>query len=259
MRHQSGYKLGALAWAFAVLLAGRVEAQASVLQSHNSVHTLPAGRTELALFQLSRVGLTDHLELATQPFMPFFPQAELKAHWTTIDSLLLGTRLRLAYPTGLLGMLSGKGALALLPADTDVPPALLIEFDFLASRELAPDNVFTAALGVSVAPRASFRDVPVLDFPFLYARFAPLWTAATGRLQLAYDGRLAPWLGLSAGLRAYLLPVVANGFSVEPWAALRVLFGDHVALEAGLMAEFARYPAGLQQHELPYLDVLLTF
>lgn len=224
-----------------------------------SAHSLPEGRLQLSLFQMSRYGLTDNVELAAQPFMFLFPRVEAKARFYSRSDYHFAARVAVAYPTWFIRTLSGKGALALLPQGTHVPQALLLEPDLIATVDLAPGHELTATLGISVAPRASWRDVPQLDFPFLYARTAALWTFATYHLHIAYHGRLTEHWTLSAGVRDYLLPATPGGFSIEPWLALRLQLSAHVGIEAGAMLELTRYPAGRQLHMLPYLDLIVMF
>jgi hypothetical protein len=225
-----------------------------------SANTLPRGSLQLSLFQLSRYGVTDDVEVAAQPFMFVFPQVEVKARWYKRGPHQLAARLRVAYPTFLMRALVGKGALALLPEGTRVPQALMLEPELIGTLRLAPGHELSATLGAAFAPRAKgFEDVPMLDFPFLYARFASLWTFATYHLHVAYHGRLAEHWTLSAGIRDYVLPSERGGFSFEPWIALRLQPGAHVAIELGAIMELTRYPAGRQVHELPYLDLLLLF
>lgn len=232
-------------------------ADATQLAQDQSAHTLPQGSLQLSVFQLSRYGLTDSVELAAQPFMFIFPQVEVKARLHSRGARHLAARARLAYPTWLTRALVGKGALALLPVGTQVPQALMIEPDVIGTIDLAPGHELSATLGIALAPRKSWRDVPQLDFPFLYARFASLWTFATYHLHVAYHGRLAELWTFSAGIRDYLLPATPGGFSIEPWIALRLQPGQRFGMELGAIAELARYPAGRQAHLLPYVDVLL--
>lgn len=237
--------------------ATTAHADTTQLVQDQSAHTLPEGRLQLSLFQLSRYGLTDDIELATQPFLFIYPRIELKARVYSRGDFHLAARASLAYPTWLMRSFVGEGALALLPQGTHIPQALIIEPSVIGTLDLAPGHELSATLGVTVAPRASWRDVPQLDFPFLYARFAALWTLATYHLHVAYHGRLAEHWTLSAGIRDYLLPATPGGFSIEPWAALRWQPSDHFGLEAGAILEITRYPAGRQVHQLPYLDLLV--
>lgn len=240
-----------------LLWAAAARAEQAPFAQDQSAHSLPEGRLQLSLFQLSRYGVTDKIELAAQPFMFIFPRVEAKARLLSHDDYHFAARVAVAYPTWFMRTLTGKGALALLPQGTDVPQALMLEPDLIATLDLAPGHELSAMLGVSVAPRASWRDVPQLDFPFLYARTAALWTFATYHLHVAYHGRLSERWTLSGGVRDYLLPATPGGFSIEPWLALRLQLSAHFGIEAGAMLELTRYPAGRQLHGLPYLDLLV--
>lgn len=236
------------------LWARAARADTPQLAQDQSAHTLPEGRLQLSLFQLTRYGVTDNIELSTQPFLFIAPRVELKARFYSRGSFHLAARASVVYPTWLMRTFVGKGALALLPQGTRIPQALIIEPSLIGTLELAPGHELSATIGMTVAPRASWRDVPQLDFPFLYARFAALWTFATYHLHVAYHGRLAERWILSAGIRDYLLPATPGGFSLEPWIALRVQPSAHFGIEAGVILELTRYPAGRQFHQLPYLD-----
>jgi hypothetical protein len=240
-----------------LLCAGTAHADRTQLAQDQSAHSLPEGRLQLSLFQQSRYGLTDSIEIAAQPFIFIFPRLDVKARFYNRGRFHLAARVSLAYPTWLMRTWVGKGALALLPEGTHVPQALMVEPDLIGTLDLAPGHELSATLGVALAPRASWRDVPQLDFPFLYARFASLWTVATYHLHVAYHGRLSDYWTLSAGIRDYILPATPAGFSIEPWLALRLQPGAHFGIELGAMLELTRYPAGRQVHALPYLDFLV--
>lgn len=230
------------------------------VRSTASAVTVPAGQLQLSLFQLSRYGLTDRVEIATQPLLlPLLPQAELKINWLRRKHFSLGSRLRAAYPPLLLNALSGEGALALLPKDAPIPFSLLLAAEGLATAHLHPAHEITLNVTLTVAPRESYIDTPQLDFPFLYSRFAALWSSGTYLVGLTYEGRLLETLVLCAGLRTFLLPATPGGFSLEPWANVRFLVGEHVGLELGLIVEYARFPAGVQHHLLPFLDATVAF
>lgn len=236
------------------LWAATARADTTQLVQEQSARTLPEGRLQLSLFQLTRYGLTDRIELSTQPFLFIFPRVELKARFYSHGSFHVAARASVAYPTWLMRTFVGEGALALLPQGTRIPQALMLEPSLIGTLDLAPGHELSATVGMTVAPRASWRDVPQLDFPFLYARFASLWTFATYHLHVAYHGRLAERWTLSAGMRDYLLPATPGGFSLEPWVALRLQPSAHFGIEAGVLMEITRYPAGRQFHQLPYLD-----
>jgi hypothetical protein len=63
----------------------------------------------------------------------------------------------------------------------------------------------------------------------------------------------------TADLQSFVLPVIYGGVGIEPSVSARVLPSTYVELEAGSPFEYARFPAGLQFHYLPFLDVVCAW
>ena len=236
-----------------------VQAEASLVASTGSARTIPKDRLELSLFQPWRYGVTDTLELSAQPLMFLVPQLEAKVAWWSQERVTIGTRQRISYPTPLLKTVAKEGSFGLLPKTSKIPQAIILDLEALLTLEVAPSHLLTAWMGGSVAPRGSADNMPLLDFPFLYSRFAVLKTTAVYRLGVDYSGQLGRYFRIAADFKVFVLPVVAGGYSFEPGASLRWLLAKHVALEGGGRLEFAKFPAGNQFHYLPYVDVLLAW
>jgi len=248
-----------LALAVVLICVDLAQAQSSLVVSSGSAQTIPKNRLELSLFQLWRYGVSDKVEIAAQPLMFLVPQIEAKVAWWSQKHVTLGTRQRVSYPTPLLNTLATDGAFGLLPKTSRIPQSVIFDLDGLLTVEVAPRHMLTPWIGASVAPRGSTANMPLLDFPFLYSRFAVLKTTAVYRVGVDYNGYLGDHLRLAADIKVFVLPVIAGGYSCEPGLSLRWLAAKHVALEGGGRMEFARFPAGNQFHYLPYVDVLLAW
>ena len=233
----------------------------SLLWASRGAETLTRGRWQLALFGQAHHGLADGVELALQPFVFFvLPHAEAKLRLLQRDAFTLSLRPRLSYPSSFLNLVSKAGTGGLLPETTDVPFSLLLETDLVASRRYAPEHVASARLGLAVAPRSSSEGLPLLDFPFLYPRFAALYGVVVPRAALSAEGRAVERLFYGVELTAFLLPLSQiDGYAIEPAIELQYRFGPGVALVAGTRASIARYPLGTRFHYLPYVDVELGF
>ena len=133
-----------------------------------------------------------------------------------------------------------------------------MDADLLLTLNFARDEWLTFWVGGSVAPRGSTARMPLLDFPFLYARYAVLKTTAVARLGIDYDLPLSQALRFRFDAVYFYLPVIDAGFSVELGGSLRWLVTRRWALEAGARLEVARYPAGTQFHAVPFVDLLLA-
>jgi hypothetical protein len=192
------------------------------------------------------------------------PHVEVKALATAHGALSLAARGRLAYPTLFLGLLSREGAGGLLPKTSEPPQALQIEGDMLGTGAWADQQLASIWLGLAVAPHAAFEpeQLPLLDFPFLYPRFAPLYSVLVPRAGLAFEGHAIGSLFYEVALSAYLmpeLPDVGTAWALEQAMALEYRFGDRLALSLGLRTSEAKYAYGTRFHSLPHADVRVGF
>jgi hypothetical protein len=223
--------------------------------------TVPEGRLEIALFGNSRYGLTERLELALHPVVFFaLPHVEAKLRLWQRSRWSAAVRSRLSYPTPFLELISKEGSGGLLPATTDVPQAVQLEADGIVSLGFY-EQLASLAAGLAVAPGGSSDELPLLDFPFLYPRFAALYAWGVPRLDLNVEGRIVAGLHYDVGFRAYwlFLDDVEGEYAFEQVLSSEYRFGDRVALELGLRTAVARYPVGTRVHFLPYFDVKLGF
>jgi hypothetical protein len=221
----------------------------------------PRARGEIALLGESRVGIGHELQVGfhVAGWAALAPHASLLYRFLQRRGFHAAGRLGLAYPFPTLTLLTGTGAGALLPADTTPSQALLLDPGVRASRALPRAQLLTLEAALTFAAKFSHTSSPLLDFPFLYPRFAALHTPATVRFSATAEGVVRAafrWIG---SLDAWILPVVTRGFALEPrlglaWAARR-----RVTLELGYRASYARYPVGLRFHNTPYLDLRVRF
>jgi hypothetical protein len=244
------------------------------LWSGNHARPIPEHRLELGLFQNGHYGLSRRLELALHPAWFFvLPHVELKALAAEQGPWALAVRGRLAYPTLFLGLISREGAGGLLPKTSSPPQALQIEgellgsFDFIAPPHARPwwaQGTLSAMLGLAVAPHTSFTssEMPLLDFPFLYPRFAPLYTVLVPRAAVYLEGHAWRGLHYEASIIGFLmpnLPDVGTAWALEENVALEYRVGERVAVSLGSRFSKAKYAYGTQFHYLPYADVRVGF
>lgn len=230
-----------------------------------SALTLPEGRVELGLLAVSRYGLSDRVELAVHPIWFFaLPHAEAKFRYFERPRLALAARARLSYPSIFLGLVSREGSGGLLPATSEPPVALMFETDAVVTGEVHAGALASFALGFAVAPHASFTqaELPLLDFPFLYPRFAALYSPIVPRAQLNLESALLLGFHLDLEFRGYLmpsLPYVGTTLAFEQALSLEYRFGERAAVSLGVRIGEAEYPIGPRVHLLPYADVRVGF
>lgn len=228
--------------------------------------TVPRGRLELGLLQSSRYGLGHHLELALHPLSFFaLPHVEVKTTLRAFGSRSwLGLRANVSYPTLFLGLVSRSGSGGLLPEGSRPPAAIQGEIDLITTRAWSGGHLTSVALGLAASAHRSFSpsELPLLDFPFLYQRFAPLYTPVVPRFGVSSEGPLWRKLWYEASVTYYLmpdLPDVGLAYALEPALGLEYRFSDRVAASLALRASQARYAYGSRLHWLPFADVRVAF
>jgi hypothetical protein len=242
-----------------------LRAQTSLAWSGDHARPIPEKRVELGLFQNAHYGVSPRLELSLHPLWFFaLPHLEAKALAAEHGALSLAVRARLAYPTWFLGLVSREGAGGLLPQSSKPPQAVQVEGELLGSVDFAAAQTASVALGLAVAPHASFtpQELPLLDFPFLYPRFAPLYTVLVPRAAFYVEGRIASGLHYEVSGLGFLLPRlpdVGNAWAIEQSVTLEYRFGDRVAVSAGTRLSEAKYAYATRFHYLPYADVRFGF
>jgi hypothetical protein len=235
------------------------------LWSGSNALTVPRGRWEFGLFGASHHGLGDSFELSLHPVLVFaLPHLEAKLMAAHDRRHVLGVRTRVSYPTTFLDIVSKEGTFGLLPATSHPPVAVQLEADAIATSEWFDGELVSVWIGGAVAFHESFTpmELPLLDFPFLYQRFAPLYGPGVPRIGFSFEGVIAGGLWYSTELVSYLmpgLPDVENASAIEHGAELEFRFGERVAVSAGLRTSYAKYPYGRRTHFLPFLDVRTGF
>ncbi len=252
--------LAALTLVVTFLAVSPAQAKSTTWSSDTAL-TLPKGRWEIGLFHGAHWGVHRDVQLSVSPVAFFIlPHLEAKVRWFHTARWHLATKHRLSCPTVFLKIFAREGDLGLLPANTKVPVAFGIDTDVLVTAEWWAGQLVTLKAGIVFAPRLTDgSDLPLLDFPFLYNRFAALKTTATGRAGLSFEGQIVRQLAYKVDFEAFLLPVIPGGYTVEVGAVLRWRPSDWFSLSAGCRLSYGRYPVGDRFHYLPFLDVAFAF
>ncbi len=225
-----------------------------------SARVLPARHHELALFQHSRFGLGQGMQLESRLLLfGLLPNLALK--WQAYESGSLSGALRwqLTYPGILMRTLAREGAGGLLPPGSEPAETVMIDLGYLETY--STDRwVLTLDTGVEVAPRRSGAgNQPILDFPWLYPRFGALHASAVIRAAGRFALRLPHGFGASLDVTTYGLVGKATGWVVELGGVLRYQPSDHLILELGFRTARSKLPVGKRWHWLPTLGVRVPF
>lgn len=257
--------LPALGTASLSMLQSPVSAADSIGWAAEGARTLSQGGIEVGVISDSRVGITPRLELRAQPLgFLVFPHAEGKFLWVQSANWLFSSRHRVAYPSLFLNLLAKEGALGLFPARTHIPQALLLGNHGVLSYEFEAPHTLSFTLGATVAPRS--RDLPVLEFPFLYQRLAALYGWVVPDFAWTLEGEL-PWdfgYAVAAQLFWFALPGeqtggLQNSWAYEGSARLDHYLGQRARVSVSLHAAHSEFPFGARTHLLPLVDARFKF
>lgn len=249
------------AWAILALVGllcgGSVTQARAVTWSTGTAIPMPEDRWEFGLIHPLRWGVAEGLELSTHPVLTLvMPHVDAKILWYDEAPLHLASRVGLAYPSLLLDLVAREGAGGLLPPTSEVPQGVIADTDLLMTLSLHDTHWLTLEAGLSVAPRGA-SDIPVLDFPFLYPRFAVLSAPFVLHWGLGVEGVLWEQLGYTVDVDVWSMAEVMGGWALEHGLSMTWYINETVGLSAGYRLSRSRYPAGIQLHVLPYLDVLI--
>lgn len=262
-----GLLLAAALWSAGCPLARAAEPSERKWAGRDAV-PLRKNQVELGTFSLSKWGMSDRFELGVHPILTFIaPHVEVKAAWWSEPRVrdapwrrrgwALASLFSLGYPTQFLSIVSRRGSLGLLPDDTQVPPALEWGTGLVLSR-YERHSVFSVRADIAFAPHAE-ADVPLLDFPFLYQRFASFYAPVVPRLGAFVSGELSEAWGYDLESVFSYLPIdpelgVRRAYALESAVTLRCTFLSRHRLAAGLRVSTAEYPVGIRTYYLPTID-----
>jgi hypothetical protein len=234
------------------------EAQTSTWSTNTAV-PIPAGRWEFGILQPLHWGATDEIELSAHLLGAMvLPHLEAKILWRERYPFYIATRHRLRYPSLLLRLLSREGAGGILPATTEVPHAVMIDTEIVATLAMDCTHWATLTAGFTLAPRGA-GELPLVDFPLAYPRLAALDSFATLHTSAGLEGEIFRGVAYSLEATLWWIPGVRRGYALEHSASLGWRSGDRWSILAGYRMSQARYPAGTQRHIFPFADLLFGF
>ncbi len=226
-----------------------------------SARTMPEGRAEVGVFSPARWAPVEGVELGLHPVLfVVLPHIEAKVEWTSFGhGFYFATQHRLSYPSLFLNLVATEGTGGLLPSDSDVPQALIIDNYALLSRTLGEHQVLTLRAGISVGPRTS-SDLPLLDFPFLYADFAPLYAPLVPRAGALLEGRIGGDFHYALDFLVSYMPIgdeeqgTKDAWAFDEAVELHYRIRDTHQFSAGMLIEQAEFPIGWRVYFLPTVD-----
>jgi hypothetical protein len=249
--------LSALGFAAAALSPrdGLAEAVHGAWGASNAL-TIAPQTSEGALLGRFRLGVTRRLELSGRPlFSALVPGLEAKVQVWNNGSWFLATRTELLSPTPLLRVIAKEGAFGLLPASTQAGFGVILENALLLSHRLGSNQWGTLQGGGTMAIGRQDK-LPLLEFPFLYARYTPIVSGGSLFLSVATNGELfGPSFGYEFATQLWLLPIApARRFATETKMAVTWNISESRRLELGTHISINEFQIGWRSYWLPSID-----
>ena len=191
------------------------EDRAFSLRARHTALVAPAGSLELGLLSAARWGAFEGLELSLHPLWFFIlPRVQAKVLWQHTDGWTFSSRHEVSSPSLFLNLVAREGTGGLLDPTQPIPIAVFTEHGALLTWQAGPTHWLT------VEPHVQWRmgeAGPILDFPFLYQRFAALASGWVVGTRFSAEGVVLSPLGYSAEVTYTHLPLesVPGAYAVE--------------------------------------------
>jgi hypothetical protein len=247
--------VGAFASTLTLASVTAAEPRPTARWANESALTTPENRLEIGLLSSASWAVHERVELSTHPVWALLlPQLHAKLRWSDSNRWHFSSAHGVAYPSLFLSAVAREGTLGLLPPDEAVPQALIVTSDALLTARIAHDHWLTARAGVAVAPRSA--NPVLLDFPFLYQRFAVLNAPLLARGGLALSATVWDRLNYELTSTVTWIPAreVAGGYAWESNAEASWSFTDTFRVSASTRVALSKMPVGTRVHWLPLLD-----
>ena len=246
----------------AIFLCAGLSAQDSAARHYWTEGTacnIPAHRWEIALFTVSRYGITKNLELSAHPLMFFLmPQVKLKAGWGQYAGFTLATEHGIFYPTQAMRLVATKGTGGLISPEFTIPQMFAVSNRFLVSYSPFKKALLTAHAGIAFAIKFGPLDpATTIDLPVIYPRLAVFYNEPEFDAGIDFRGQFIPRLGWLFNVENFIVCGTKQNYFMENKGVLAYTSKkETLRIEAGCKLCFGKYPAGPQWHLLPVLDLV---
>ncbi|MEI8005616.1 MAG: hypothetical protein WCI48_05370 [Bacteroidota bacterium] len=220
---------------------------------------VPKHRTELALFTVSRYGISDKLEISAHPLMFFImPQVTLKAGWGRYSGFTLATEHSIFYPSLFMNLVARKGTGGLISPQYTIPQMFAVYNRFLVSYSPFKSSLLTAHAGIAFSVKFGPLDPgSTIDLPVIYPRLAVFYNQPEFDAGLDFRGKFIPRFGWVFNLQNFFVCGTLQNYFFENKGVLAYTSKkETLRIEAGYKLCFGKYPYGMQWHLLPAIDLV---
>jgi hypothetical protein len=225
--------------------------------SNRTAWTVPKGSFEFGLFQYFRYGISNNVELATQPILLFLdPQLRAKIRLKGVNGYQLSSEHGFTVPTPMLRFFQMKGAGGLISPQYDIPVMLSFYNGLILSRMLGHSSAATAKAGFTIVFGSESLPPPSsIDYPLVYHRLLPFYHQPVFDFALDFRSEVLKSFFYLLTSEAFIAPGTSENFFFEHRGNIGWKSGPEFMLQAGYRLCFGKYPYGPQWQLLPDFDL----
>ncbi len=222
-----------------------------------TARTVPKGQAEFGILHPMQVGLTETLELSTQPLLALAlaPNFSLKKRWYVDDLWMISSKHNYSMPTLLMRAMGENAWFEHIP-DTTYPYMFSIGNEGLFTRKLGRELLITAKIGAEFGIKAPGDSLPYFEQPILYPHSAVFNNKFIWYLGLDLDGNIVRNHNFSADLDFYSIGAGIDHFAIEHKGYYIYNHSIKFAILVGYKMSYASYPSGNRFYITPMADLI---
>ena len=222
-----------------------------------TARTVPKGQAEFGILHPMQVGLTETLEISTQPLLTLAlaPNFSLKKRWYVDDLWMISTQHRYSSPTLLLRAMGETGWFENIP-DITYPYMFSIGNEGLFTRKLGPEMLITAKIGAGFGLKFSGASIPYLEQPILYPHSAVFNNKFIWNVGFDLDGNIVRNHNFSADVDFYSIGLGVDYWAIEHKGYYIYNHSIKFAVLVGYKLSYASYPSGNHFFIAPMADLI---
>lgn len=222
-----------------------------------TARTVPKGSAEFGIIHPLQVGLSETLEVSTQPVLGLglAPNVMVKKLWWVGD-IMIATQHRYNMPTLLFRAMGDMERFPYIPDTSAIPYLFGIGNDILVTANLGPETIFTWKIGGDFGFKAGENSMPEIHQPFLYPRTAIFFNKFVWNFGMDIDGNIYKKFNYSADVDFYSVGLKVDDWALEHKGYFIYNHSVKFAALAGYNISYGKYPAGRRFYIVPVIDLI---
>ena len=243
---------------FILILSSATFAQQTTIWTIGSARTVPKGSAEFGIIHPLQVGVTNTLEISTQPILGLglAPNFAIKKLWWVGD-IMIATQHRYNMPTTLLRVMGDmEKRFTYIPDSLEIPYLFGIGNDILISSGIGPEAILSLKIGGDFGLKTRGDSLPQIYQPFLYPRTAIYHDMFVWNIGMDIDGNIYKNFNYSADIDFYSIGLKVDDWALEHKGYFIYNHSVNFAALVGYKMSYGSYPDGRRFYVAPVVDLI---